>query len=306
MQSGARPEERGIIWLASYPRSGNTWLRNFVNNLLGILHGQPQGSINALKHSTVWDVDPRYYRRILGRPPSEKYRREVAAARARVQELIASQANGRIFVKTHTAALKVDGALAINWKVAAGAVYIVRNPLDVVCSMAPHFGIPVEKAVDRLCQRDFRTGNSPKHASETYGSWSQHVASWTANTLPVEPHVMRYEDMVERPAETFGAFARFAGRGVDDAQIADAIELSTFERLREQEREQGYRERPKISSDGFFRKGRVGQWRETLPTTLVQRIVAEHGAQMGRFGYLPDTALEALAEGRAADELRRL
>jgi hypothetical protein len=278
----------GIIWLASYPRSGNTWLRMFTDTLLRLIHDRPPGTINDLQRSIMWEANlPELFRRVLGKPPSERDRREVAAARNKVQEIVADQAKGRVFLKTHMAAIKADGAFAINWKVTAGAVYLVRNPLDVACSLAPHHGYSLEAAAEQLGTRDARSRNSPDRVSETIGSWSQNVASWTDNKLPLRPHVMRYEDMVERPAETFAAFTRYIGGGVTDDQIAQTVALCSFGRLQEQERQAGYRERPDFSTASFFREGRVGQWRDRLPAGLVQRIVAAHGAQMTRFGYWP-------------------
>jgi sulfotransferase family protein len=121
--------------------------------------------------------------------------------------------------------------------------------------------------------------------NELYGSWSQHVLSWTR-----KPHraiyVMRYEDMLHEPKKTFGALARHLLFKPDDAQLADAIDRSSFERLREQEEKDGFRERPE-KAERFFREGRTGQWKDVLTPQQVQRIVDAHGEQMQRFGYLP-------------------
>lgn len=75
--------------------------------------------------------------------------------------------------------------------------------------------------------------------------------------------------------------------GAGDQEIARALELSSFEKAKEQEQAKGYRERP-IQSAAFFREGRAGQWREVLSPAQVIRIVQAHGEQMARFGYLPE------------------
>jgi hypothetical protein len=72
----------------------------------------------------------------------------------------------------------------------------------------------------------------------------------------------------------------------NDGELADAIDRSSFERLREQEEKEGFRERPK-KAERFFREGRTGQWKEVLTPAQIQRIVDAHGEQMQRFGYLP-------------------
>jgi hypothetical protein len=97
---------------------------------------------------------------------------------------------------------------------------------------------------------------------------------------------MRYEDMLDRPFEVFGGLARHLRLNADEAQIAEAIERSSFERLRKQEAQKGFAERY-VPDQTFFREGRAGQWRTGLTAAQVDRIVADHGEQMQRFGYLP-------------------
>jgi hypothetical protein len=98
---------------------------------------------------------------------------------------------------------------------------------------------------------------------------------------------MRYEDLLAEPSETFAALARHLLIDFTPRQLRKAIERSSFARLQAQEREKGFRERPKVSVQNFFREGRAGQWKEVLTPAQVERIVQDHGEQMRRFGYLP-------------------
>ena len=78
----------GIVWLASYPRSGNTWTRNFLHNLFRVIDGKesvPQ-DINALGEYTLWDVAGQRFERLLGKPLHSAARGEIAAARVTVQQ----------------------------------------------------------------------------------------------------------------------------------------------------------------------------------------------------------------------------
>jgi hypothetical protein len=136
----------GIVWLASYPRSGNTWTRNFLHNLFRVLDGKevvPQ-DINALGEYTLWDVAGPRFERLLGKPLHAASRSEIAAARIKVQQQIADEADAAVFVKTHNALVLDRGHPTINMGATSGAIYIVRNPLDVVISFAPHFGIDLD------------------------------------------------------------------------------------------------------------------------------------------------------------------
>ena len=97
------------------------------------------------------------------------------------------------------------------------------------------------------------------------------MLSWTR-----KPHraifVMRYEDMLSEPQKTFGALARHLLFTPSDAQLADAIDRSSFARLREQEEQDGFVERPE-KAERFFREARAGQWKDVLMPQQVQRIV---------------------------------
>ena len=91
------------------------------------------------------------------------------------------------------------------------------------------------------------------------------------------------------PKATFGKLARHLLMRPAEAQLAEAIELSSFERLQKQEAEGGFKERPKVSKQ-FFRKGETGQWKTALTQGQIERIIAAHHVQMRRFGYLADGA----------------
>jgi hypothetical protein len=97
---------------------------------------------------------------------------------------------------------------------------------------------------------------------------------------------MRYEDMLNEPQKTFGALARHLLFTPGESELAEAIDRSSFERLREQEEKEGFRERPEHAKR-FFREGRTGQWKDVLTPAQIKRIVDAHGEQMQRFGYLP-------------------
>ena len=281
-----------IVWLASYPRSGNTWTRHFLHNLVKLNRGEEAGDldeagqdINAMGRLTTWEIYKTWYEPALGKAPEKATRMEIARVRAKAQEEIAGSVEHMIFTKTHHALVAECGFPTINMKVTAGAIYIVRNPLDVVVSYAHHFAIDIDKAIAQMATPDFTLPPNETAASEVYGSWAQNVESWTHR-----PHraiyVMRYEDMLEKPKETFGKLARHLLLASTDEQLETAIQLSSFERLKRQESEQGFRERPK-KSEAFFRAGRAEQWREALTPEQVRAIIRTQGRTMRRFGYVP-------------------
>lgn len=278
----------GIIWIASYPKSGNTWTRSFLHNLLNILAGDTEDAhdINAMNVMSAWEIAARPYEVLLGKPVTQASREEIAATRHRVQRQLAESVDGLAFVKTHHALVMDRGAPTLNFDVTSGAIYIVRNPLDVAISFAHHMGTGLDEAIAQMGRHGLETPVGERAVYEVYGSWSQHVESWTRKPHRTI-HVMRYEEMLDDPRAAFGALARHLLLAPSPAQLDRAIELSSFERLKAQEEEHGFREKPK-AAERFFRTGKAGQWREVLSDEQVARILADHGVQMRRFGYWQD------------------
>jgi hypothetical protein len=145
--------------------------------------------------------------------------------------------------------------------------------------------MPLAKAVRTMNDETFCQPGDELNVSEIVSSWSAHVASWIES--PIRLFVLRYEDMLARPLEAFTAFTHHANIPATPEQIERAIELSAFSRLKERESMEGFDRRVTERGRTFFRAGKSEQWRETLKPKQVERIVADHGKWMERFGYLP-------------------
>lgn len=278
----------GLVWLASYPKSGNTWTRAFLSNLASIIEGEEeQLDVNSIGRFTIGENFTKFYRDRLGFEPtgSEEHRKQIAALRHEVQQEIADRFEGLVFVKTHNALVIDRGHSIVNFAVTSGAVYILRNPLDVAISLSHHMNKTVDQAIDTMGASDVETLVNEKRVHEFWGSWSQHVMSWTR-----KPHraiyIMRYEDMLSDPEKTFGALADHLLLGPTPAQVRQAIDQSSFDNLKSQEEKEGFKEKPE-HAERFFREGRAGQWKEILTPKQVDRIVKDHCEQMKRFGYWP-------------------
>lgn len=273
-----------ILWLASYPRSGNTWLRAFLHNLLR--NTDAPYDINRLQDFTLIDSDARWYRMLDPRPPTELTKEEVATLRPRAHAAMTAAFPDTVFVKTHNAMVEDRGTAMITLEHTAGAIYVVRNPLDVAVSYGRHYGVSLEDAVAAMNRPGNQSvANQENFVYELHGSWSENVRSWTATPNPAL-HVVRYEDMSSCPQAAFGAIAGFLGLRVTPDRIARAIDHSSFAVLEDQERRKGFRERSK-KSNRFFDSGRVGRGKEILPPALVEELAITHREQMERFGYGP-------------------
>ncbi len=274
----------GILWLASYPKSGNTWFRAFLANLER--DGERPVDINELPAQIASSI--RIFDDAMGVEASDLTEEEIARLRPHVYRHLAETSAATVFLKIHDAyTLLPHGEPLIPAEATAGAVYIVRNPLDVAISMAHHSNKPLEHTIEKMGATD--AASSPelpaRQLRQRFLSWSRHVESWIdGQAFPV--HVVRYEDMQARPLETFTAAALFCAMPCDPERVRRALLNSSFEMLRKQEQESGFREKPMVASS-FFRQGKAGGWREILSPAQVARIVDDHGAVMERFGYLP-------------------
>ncbi len=279
---------RGIVWLASYPKSGNTWFRIFLRNLLH----QPEdddeiGGTSGISSSR--DMFDQYS----GLDSSNLTVDEIDGLRPKVyEEVVLQNVALPLFLKSHDAFTYLpNGEPLLSRRASAGAIYFLRNPLDVAVSYTYHSGHEdFAKMVRDMATPDRAISKSKigldVQLRQQLLNWSGHVRSWLDQTeVPV--HLLRYEDMLARPLETFRGAIRFAGLEHDDIQIAAALEQSRFDRLQEKERERGFRERL-TGAKVFFREGRSGSWRDKLTDELVARVLADHGDVMRRCGYLDE------------------
>ena len=285
----------GLIWLASYPKSGNTWTRVFLTNYLGRDEAGP-ADINHLDGGPIAS-DRVLFDEVIGVEAACLLPEEVRRLRPRVYCWMAreaARARKPLFVKVHDAWQRLPSGEGLFPAEATRAViYIARNPLDVAVSLAHHNGQPVARTAARLCDPATVIGETAGDADadagrqlpQFLGSWSDHARSWLDDSgLPV--HRMRYEDMLADPAAAFGAMLAFAGVEVDPERLARAVQAAAFERLQEQERERGFRERRQTATAAFFRQGRAGGWREALSPELAAQIVQANRGMMRRLGYV--------------------
>ncbi|WP_456623311.1 sulfotransferase domain-containing protein [Bradyrhizobium sp. P5_C12] len=284
----SEPTKQNIIWIASYPKSGNTWVRVFIHNLLNELSGVDEAQdINRMDTHTLWEFGAKPFERVLGKSLAAADQSEVAAARPEVQRQLANGRSEPVLVKTHLCIGNEYQHPTINLNATLAAIYIVRNPLDVAISYAHHSGVRIDAMIASMATPGLKTPETARAAYQVLGSWSQNVASWLG--LADRPmHIMRYEDLVANPVRPFGTLARFLGLTPSEQQLRAAIAKSSFGELRRQESENGFIERPKTAKI-FFREGRAGQWRDVLSPAQIQEITRAHAPMMQRFGYLaPD------------------
>lgn len=272
-----------LIWLASYPKSGSTWLRAFLHNY--ILEPNQPYAINRLMDLTVGESGASRYRKYDPRPASRFSIADVQRMRPLVHRDLTRTQPNHVFVKTHNASLLVDGVPLVTPDVTAGAIYIVRDPRDVALSFSHHLGRSVDETIAFMADPAAATGGTDTKVYERLSSWSVHVHFWTRHANPLL-HVVRFEDMLAAPDDVFAGIIRFLGEEPQAERLARAIRFSHFDELGSQEKQAGFIEQPAESNAPFFRVGRSGQWRAALTPSQRQRLERDHAEIMRRFGYL--------------------
>jgi hypothetical protein len=282
------------LWLASYPKSGNTWMRILLANLaaadgaaninaLGGGFASARGPFDRvtlidsglLSHDEIDALRPAVYAALAASGSDDEDDNETSAAPVR-------------FVKVHDAYHLAPGGepLLAGRHGAEGAVVIVRDPRDIAPSLAHHSRMDIDRSIAFMNDADAcfcgATDRGHQQLRQKLMRWSDHVGGWLAQRdVPV--HLLRYEDLQRAPASTLRGMLEFAGWPATDAAIERAVALSAFERVAALERDSGFREAPHKLN--FFRRGMAGAWRDELTPAQAARIEQDHAAMMQRLGY---------------------
>ncbi len=275
----------GIYWLASYPKSGNTWFRIVLANLQA--DQDIPVSINELPTSIA--SDRALFDRIAGIESAHLLPEEMERLRPQIYRYLVQRSADPLLLKVHDAYTYLPcGAPLFPPEISLGVIYILRNPLDVAVSLAAHFDCDLDTAIGYMATDRLTLSSSLEvhrhQLPQKLSSWSGHVLSWMVSSQ-LKIHLMRYEDMQRDPLTTFTQTIRFLDREDTPEQIKRAIQFSTFTALQQQERSQGFWEKL-VGSKPFFRQGQVGRGREILSADQIERILADHHEVMSCYGYL--------------------
>lgn len=275
---------RSVIWLASYPKSGNTWVRAL---LTAYMDGGGELDLNALVGKSRL-LDRQMLDDMAGIDSAMLGPGDLIPYQAMQIRDLAASAREPVYIKTHSAYLRGEGGCALfPAEATAGAIYIVRNPMDIVPSYAHHEGKDFDAIIammsDKTATLDHwairRTSNIP----QMVGSWSENVASWISDA-PFPVHLVRYEDILRTPSSAFERILDFLGMAVAADRVAQAIDRASFASLAKAERKAGFAEKPS-SARSFFRQGEAGGGLRVLDAEQVRKILQDSEAIMNRVGY---------------------
>lgn len=273
----------GATWLASYPRSGNTWVRLALH---AALHPGGFVGFDALMEYGRSTISRRQIEEVMGIDSGELTGEELGQLRVDFHQAVFGAADMPSLVKVHD---RWDESLFAA-RLTHGAVYLIRDPRDVAISWAAFKGKSIDWAIGFLADPHAhigrRNGKFRSTLPETLGSWSDHVRSWL-DVAPFGVVTVRYEDLLADTAGQLAVILAAMGKSLGPDAIARAVEGSRFERLAGEEQANGFALRP-ASSERFFRVGRAGSWRKVLSPAQAATIERDHREVMVRLGYLDD------------------
>ena len=275
-----------IVWIASFPKSGNTWLRAF---LCSYLYMNPEDN--------NFDFD--LFKNILRFPSSKQYEdigikpknfEDVAKNWIAVQEKINS--NKKInFLKTHNASGGLENSPFTNKKNTLGAIYLVRDPRDVLVSYSRHLELSIDKTLELVLEDDHKgwlNENKKDVLGEIRGSWAQNYNSWK-NYYLTEKIIIRYEDLIKDPFNSFSNIIRYLnklfGLEINDEKIKKCIEITDFNKLKNLEMKTGFVENYN-KKEPFFNKGKPNLWQNILDENVAYKLEKKFKKEMQELKYI--------------------
>ncbi|MDA7577370.1 sulfotransferase domain-containing protein [Candidatus Pelagibacter sp.] len=269
-----------IVWIVSYPKSGNTWVRSFLSNYLNYKY---EFDFKLLENIRKF--------------PDQKLTKQlnidtsnfinIASNWETMQDYI-NLKNSTTYLKTHSALITVNGNKFTSSTNTAGYIYLVRDPRDVILSLASHLNITIKQAlIDMKNENNFEY-LSPKsnHISTIMSSWDNNYNSWKKCTF-VKGIIIKYEDLISDPLKTFSKIINYLneinGIKIDNSRVLDCIQNTKFDNLKKIEDEKGFAEN---MNGKFFRKGIAGQWKKDLDKNIIDQIEKRFEKEMKELGYI--------------------
>ena len=278
-----------IIWVASYPKSGNTLVRSILTSLIYSEDGN--FNFKLLKKIELY--------------PQKKHFESLMNKLNNINELskfwTISQDKLNLdkkikFLKTHHLRCGIGNYTFTNSKNTIGTIYIVRDPRDVIISFAQHHSLSIEEAKHSMFRRDSYTfperEKNPDLAIRTlFGSWSDHYNSWTKNNKNLL--FIKYENLITNKKSELLRIIKFVNNyikiPISETKINNCINSTAFESMKKNE-EKGLFEENSFDKNGkkikFFNYGKEGNWKSVLSKELVLNIEKKFQKEMSELKYI--------------------
>jgi len=279
-----------IIWLSSYPKSGNTWLRS----LLASYYFSKEGDFNFNLLKFI-DQFPSYdffknYDKIFINPTD--------TAEFWIEEQKKINSNNKVkFFKTHNALCKINNYSFTDSKNTLAAIYIIRDPRNIITSLANHYEIDADQAFEFMTTEQKAITQKKENSYVGFValfSWIFHQESWTNNKL-FPTLVIRYEDLQNETFLTLKKVINFIEKQINSKnsfnrdKAKKSIQSCDFERLKKLEINEGFNESPISKKDNsrinFFKLGKDNDYKKLLTEELISKMNLKFKNEIKKFNY---------------------
>jgi len=271
--------KKGIIWLASYPKCGNTYLRAFLSHYLE----DEQKSFSFEKLNRIKKFESQStFESILGQGRLGKNFYYYPHCLNIQKELIRILPQENLIFKTHHFYGSFDGNKFTNEENTLLFFYLVRDPREVLVSYARHSGTSIDEMLkffvdDNLINR---------LQFETKVNWKLNYRSWkTFNKVP--NYFIKFEDLIKNPEKIFQSIvfllSRYTSIVYDEIKIKKIINLTKFENLKLHEKQFGFSE---AKGSNFFYTGKTNSWKKILTTRQISIVEKSFRKEMTELNYL--------------------
>ena len=280
-----------IIWLASYPKSGNTLLRS----ILGTYFFSEDGSFDFQYTYKIGQFPHLDYFKRIGVDISDN--QEILKNYIEAQNSFNQENKAVKFFKTHSVFFdyKNKNIKFSNFANTLGAIYIVRDPRNVVTSFARHMNLSIDEATDQICNNDLFTHRTDIHPETFMSSWNMNYISWRG--LGKKVLLIKYEDLSgEKKKKTllkvfdFLSTLGMSKKSFNISKLNKVIKSTEFNKMKELENKDGFREATIDSNTGkritFFNQGPNNKWKNNLDEKNRKKIEHIFKKEMTDLGYL--------------------
>jgi len=279
---------KNIVWVASYPKSGNTWVRSILSSLLfsddGIFN------FDLLLHIDQFDNEKnfQFVKEMNEEDYSNLNKMEIVSKYWDLSQKKIGSVKDYFFFKTHSANYSYKNINYVNIDHALGCIYLLRDPRDVAISYSKHINQPINEVIKMMIQSNQQIYNPYKTIGVILSRWDFHVVSWIKLNKP--KLIIKYEDLLDNTEEMITKIIKFLRESLDinftshDKKIQNIIDSTSFDKLKENETNEGFGESSKKSP--FFRVGQKMQWKKILDKNQILKIEENFNKTMRDFGYL--------------------
>ena len=273
-----------IVWLASYPKSGNTLVRSILTSLIYSENGN--FNFNLLKKIDQYPQKKHF------KGLTDKFDNLFEVSKFWVFSQDKLNVDKKLkFLKTHHLRCGINNYTFTNKNNTGGVIYIVRDPRDVVVSYARHSSNSIKD-----CSIDMMTSDNciftNKNLISLLGSWSDHYNSWTKNNKNLL--LIKYEDLLNnKKKETIkiiNFINNFTNISISNEKINNCLNTTTFENMQHMEEKGLFIENNIDQKTGkkikFFNKGKKDEWKNILDYKIRIEIEKKFKNEMSELKYI--------------------